>query len=116
MPLSKSQKGHLRALGHHLKPVVWVGQHGLRDSVLAEIDQALDALDAARELDPRDPTPLLYQGIILRDLNRPTEAVRSFHRAIVLNDNRAVYRSRFLLDGDLAGLLFVGGALLLEQP
>jgi RNA-binding protein len=56
MTLSKSQKGHLRALGHHLKPVVWVGQHGLRDSVLAEIDQALDAhelikvkLAAARE-------------------------------------------------------------------
>jgi RNA-binding protein len=43
MPLSKPQKSHLRALGHHLKPVVWVGQHGLRDGVLAEIDQALDA-------------------------------------------------------------------------
>ena len=56
MPLSKPQKNHLRTLGHHLKPVVWVGQHGLRDSVLAEIDQALDAhelikvkLAAARE-------------------------------------------------------------------
>lgn len=43
MPLSKPQKSQLRALGHHLKPVVWVGQHGLRDTVLAEIDQALDA-------------------------------------------------------------------------
>ena len=43
MPLSKQQKSHLRALGHHLKPVVWVGQHGLRDTVLAEINQALDA-------------------------------------------------------------------------
>ncbi len=56
MPLSKPQKNHLRALGHHLRPVVWVGQHGLRDSVLAEIDQALEAhelikvkLAAARE-------------------------------------------------------------------
>ena len=43
MQLSESQKRHLRALGHHLKPVVWVGQHGLKDSVLAEIEQALDA-------------------------------------------------------------------------
>ncbi len=43
MKLSESQKRHLRGLGHHLKPVVWIGQHGLRDSVLAEIDQALDA-------------------------------------------------------------------------
>lgn len=42
MKLSDSQKRHLRGLGHHLKPVVWVGQHGLKDSVLAEIGQALD--------------------------------------------------------------------------
>jgi RNA-binding protein len=43
MQLSESQKRHLRALGHHLKPVVWVGQHGLKASVLAEVEQALDA-------------------------------------------------------------------------
>jgi len=42
MKLSDNQKRHLRGLGHHLKPVVWVGQHGLRESVLAEIGQALD--------------------------------------------------------------------------
>jgi RNA-binding protein len=42
MKLSDSQKRHLRGLGHHLKPVVWVGQHGLKESVLAEIEQALD--------------------------------------------------------------------------
>lgn len=43
MKLSESQKRHLRGLGHHLKPVVWVGQHGLKDSVSAEIEQALDS-------------------------------------------------------------------------
>lgn len=43
MKLSESQKRHLRALGHHLKPVVWVGQHGLKESVLAETEQALDS-------------------------------------------------------------------------
>jgi RNA-binding protein len=42
MPLSPKQIRHLRSLAHHLKPVVWVGQHGLRDSVLDEIEQALD--------------------------------------------------------------------------
>jgi RNA-binding protein len=41
--LTDSQKRHLRGLGHHLKPVVWVGQHGLSENVLAEIGQALDA-------------------------------------------------------------------------
>ena len=43
MQLSDAQKRHLRGLGHHLKPVVWVGQHGLSDSVTLEIEQALDS-------------------------------------------------------------------------
>ena len=43
MPLSPKQIRHLRSLAHHLKPVVWVGQHGLRDSVFDEIELALDS-------------------------------------------------------------------------
>ncbi len=43
MKLSDTQKRHLRGLGHHLKPVVWIGQHGLKESVMAEIEQALDS-------------------------------------------------------------------------
>jgi len=43
MKLSESQKRHLRGLGHHLKPVVWIGQHGLKESVIAEIELALDS-------------------------------------------------------------------------
>lgn len=43
MKLSESQKRHLRGLGHHLKPVVWIGQHGLKESVMAEIELALDS-------------------------------------------------------------------------
>jgi len=43
MTLSDRQTRHLRGLGHHLKPVVWVGQHGLSDAVLTEIGVALDA-------------------------------------------------------------------------
>ena len=43
MTLSNRQTRHLRGLGHHLKPVVWIGQHGLSDAVLTEIGVALDA-------------------------------------------------------------------------
>ncbi len=75
---------------------------------------ALDILSAAEELDPLDPTPHLYRGLILRDLNRPAEAIRSFQKAVALNDNRAVYRSRFLLDQDLA-VKNVNLSLLYEQ-
>ncbi|MBT8430413.1 MAG: ribosome assembly RNA-binding protein YhbY [Gammaproteobacteria bacterium] len=43
MKLSQTQKRHLRTLGHHLKPVVWIGQHGLKGTVIAEIEQGLDS-------------------------------------------------------------------------
>jgi len=43
MPITAAQKKYLRSKAHHLKPVVIVGQHGLGESVLAEIDQALMA-------------------------------------------------------------------------
>lgn len=69
---------------------------------LKRFDEALDMLAFARELDPRDPTPFLYEGIIYRDMNQPVSAVASLHQALALNDNRGVYRSRFLLDQDLA--------------
>ncbi|MDM8553159.1 tetratricopeptide repeat protein [Desulfococcaceae bacterium HSG7] len=65
-------------------------------------DRALSVLESAQKLDPNDPTPLVYRAIILRDLNRPTEALEALNQAVELNDNRAVYRSRFMLDRDLA--------------
>ena len=42
MPLTKTQLHHLRVLAHSLKPVVWIGQQGLSDAVMAEIEQALE--------------------------------------------------------------------------
>lgn len=42
MALSNLQKRHLRSLAHHLKPVVMIGQHGLKDSILDELEIALD--------------------------------------------------------------------------
>ena len=41
MPLSETQRRHLKKLAHHLKPVVIVGNAGLTDNVVAEIDNAL---------------------------------------------------------------------------
>ncbi|MBA1444889.1 MAG: ribosome assembly RNA-binding protein YhbY [Chromatiales bacterium] len=43
MTLSPQQKRELKKLAHHLKPVVIVGQHGLRESVQDEIGIALDS-------------------------------------------------------------------------
>jgi tetratricopeptide (TPR) repeat protein len=58
--------------------------------------------DAAKSLDPNDPTPWLYDAILLQTENRPVEALENLNKSMVLNDNRAVYRSRLLLDEDQA--------------
>ena len=42
MPLSKNQIKNLKSQAHHLKPVVMVGQNGLKDSILEELEIALD--------------------------------------------------------------------------
>jgi tetratricopeptide (TPR) repeat protein len=56
----------------------------------------------AKELDAKDPTAWFYDAIQKQTTNRPVEALRDMQQAIELNDNRAVYRSRLLLDSDLA--------------
>ena len=43
MPITEQQRRKLKKLVHHLKPVVIIGQKGLSESVLNEIDIALDA-------------------------------------------------------------------------
>jgi tetratricopeptide (TPR) repeat protein len=56
----------------------------------------------AKELDPNDPTPWFYDAIAKQTTNRPVGALHDLQQAIDLNDNRAVYRSRLLLDADEA--------------
>ena len=68
----------------------------LRDE-LAEVQ-----LERAMQLDPRDPTPWFYNAIRLQAINRPGEALEELQGSMERNDNRAVYRSRLLLDQDQA--------------
>ncbi|MBK8176058.1 MAG: tetratricopeptide repeat protein [Rhodospirillales bacterium] len=63
---------------------------------------AAEQYDLAKELDPLDPTPYLYSAIEKQSENRPVEALHDIQKSIELNDNRAVYRSRDLLDQDQA--------------
>jgi tetratricopeptide (TPR) repeat protein len=59
-------------------------------------------LDLARQLDPDDPTPWLYAAIESQQHNETNRAIGEIRESIRLNDNRRVYRSRFLLDQDRA--------------
>lgn len=59
-------------------------------------------LEIAKSLDPQDPTPWYYDAIRKQTQNRPVDALHDLQKSIELNNNRAVYRSRLLMDEDLA--------------
>jgi len=42
MKLNSAQLRHLRGLAHHINPVVMVGDKGLTENVMAELESALD--------------------------------------------------------------------------
>lgn len=42
MTLSESQKKHLRSIGHHLNPVIMVGDAGVSEPLLKEFDSTID--------------------------------------------------------------------------
>ncbi len=66
-----------------------------------ELDaKALAELELARAKDPNDPTPWLYSALLDYQKNRIGEAVNDLEESIDRNQNRAVYRSRLLLDQD----------------
>jgi Flp pilus assembly protein TadD len=59
-------------------------------------------LAIAKDLDPGDPTPWLFDALRKQLENRPLEALGDLDRSIELNENRAPFRSRLLLDQDAA--------------
>ncbi|MFT5083599.1 MAG: putative Zn-dependent protease [Lentisphaeria bacterium] len=65
-------------------------------------NKAADQFALAKQLDPNDPTPVFYEALLKQSENRLVEAVADLNTAATLNDNRAVYRSRLVLDKDAA--------------
>jgi Flp pilus assembly protein TadD len=61
-----------------------------------------EQFDLAKLRDPKDPTPYFYEAIKKQTENRPVEALEELQKSTALNDNRAVYRSKQLLDQDKA--------------
>jgi tetratricopeptide (TPR) repeat protein len=59
-------------------------------------------LERAMELDPNDPTAWLYAALIHHRAGRINRAIREFEEAREKNENRALFRSRLLLDQDRA--------------
>jgi tetratricopeptide (TPR) repeat protein len=71
-------------------------------SQVGSLRRANAELDRAKAIDPNDPTPWLYSAIVRKQENRYNTAVEELERSLELNEQRRVYRSRFLLDQDRA--------------
>jgi len=65
-------------------------------------DLARNEYERALALDPEDPTAYLYRAYSNLSANRVVEALSDVEASISRNDNRAIYRSRMLLDKDNA--------------
>jgi hypothetical protein len=65
-------------------------------------ERAAREFDLAERLDPNDPTPWLYSALLDQQRNRINSAISDLEHSKTLNDNRAVFRSGFLLDQDRA--------------
>lgn len=55
-----------------------------------------------KRFDVNDPTPWYYDAISFSPSSTPISELKSLEKAIQLNDNRSIYRSRLALDSDLA--------------
>lgn len=87
MRLNEHQKRWLKKQVHHLKPVVSLGQAGLTEAVLAEIELALDYHElikvkiAAAEREQRDAIILTIEERTRSDLIDRIGHIAAFFRA-----------------------------------
>lgn len=67
-----------------------------------DLAKARAELQHAKELDPGDPTAWLYSALLDQESGRINSGIRHLQRSKELNQNRALYRSRHLLEQDQA--------------
>jgi Tfp pilus assembly protein PilF len=80
----------------------YVGKAYYEENTKERDQLAATQFGIAKRLDPKDPTPHFYDAILKQSQNRPVEGLVDLNKSIELNDSRAVYRSRLLLDADRA--------------
>jgi Tfp pilus assembly protein PilF len=104
------QRGHLETGRRHLELAVAMDPtNPLTRSYMSKVydaenraDLTASQIELAKEFDPFDPTAWLYSSLQKLRANRPVEALQDFRLAARINGDRPAYRSRLLLDQDLA--------------
>jgi RNA-binding protein len=91
---SSKQISHLRTLAHALKPVVMIGNNGLTEKVLHEIEIALNAHELIKIKVQGDDRALRTQ--MLQDICTKSEAVAVHHIGKQLIIYRAAAKPKIL--------------------
>ncbi len=88
----------------HLAPNISLYRSYLGKAFFEEKKENLseNEYDQAIVLDPNDPTPYLYRSFLKLSQHKPIDALADIESSIERNDNRAVYRSKLMLDKDEA--------------
>lgn len=74
MTLSNKQKQHLKGLAHSIKPVVQLGNNGLTEGVLAEIEGAINHHELIKVKIPTDDKE--EKSLIIDAIVRETGAIK----------------------------------------
>ncbi len=74
MSLNKKQTQHLKGLAHSLKPVVLLGNNGLTEAVVAEIDYALNHHELIKVKIPTDDRET--KALIVEAICRETKSTK----------------------------------------
>ena len=74
MSLNKKQIQHLRGVAHPLKPVVLLGNNGLTEAVVAEIDYALNHHELIKVKIPTDDKET--KALIVEAICRETKSIQ----------------------------------------
>ncbi len=86
MSLNKKQIQHLRGVAHSLKPVVLLGNNGLTEAVVAEIDYALNHHELIKIKIPTDDKET--KALIVEAICRETKSIQ----VQVIGKTLVVYR------------------------
>jgi tetratricopeptide (TPR) repeat protein len=80
----------------------YVGKAYYEENTKERDQLAAAQFELAKQLDPNDPTPWFYQGILEQAVGNSVFSLLEYQESIKRNDNLAVQRSKLLLDADLA--------------
>jgi len=93
MPLSKKQIKFLRAKCHDLKAVIMLGQKGLTDEVLSELDNALvhhELVKIKLSVDDRDARKQMIADICAKTHSQEIQSIGKTLSVYRVNPDKAV--------------------------